>query len=237
MKLRRLIQAMLSALLVAALNATAALPTIEVYKSAMCGCCSKWIEHLRANGFTVNAHDVSDPSDYRQKLGMPQELGSCHSAKVGGYALEGHVPASEIKRLLAEHPKAKGLAVPAMSVGSPGMEMEGARGDAYDVLLVNADGSNAVYRHYDAVPAKGATTSATPVKALTEGEIKKVDKAAGQLTIKHGPITNLGMPGMTMTFRVKDATMVDQVKEGDKIRFAADKQGDALVVTSIDAVD
>jgi hypothetical protein len=121
-------------------------PLVEVYKSEYCGCCHEWVKHLEDSGFTVKATDVENPSDYREKFGIPKELGSCHSAKVGGYALEGHVPASEIKRLLAEKPKAKGLAVPAMPMGSPGME--GPRKDAYDVLLIQNDGRHSSYRHY-----------------------------------------------------------------------------------------
>ncbi|MGV3742789.1 MAG: DUF411 domain-containing protein [Burkholderiaceae bacterium] len=119
---------------------------VEVYKSEYCGCCHEWVKHLEENGFTVKATNVENPSDYREKFGIPKELGSCHSAKVGGYALEGHVPASEIKRLLAEKPKAKGLAVPAMPMGSPGME--GPRKDPYDVLLIQNDGRYKTYRHY-----------------------------------------------------------------------------------------
>lgn len=127
--------------------AGAATQAIEVYKSATCGCCEKWVAHLQANGFRVNAHNVANPSDTREKMGMPDRLGACHTAVVGGYAIEGHVPAAEIKRLLAEKPKAKGLAVPAMPPGSPGME--GPTRAPYDVLLVRPDGSTAVYRHYD----------------------------------------------------------------------------------------
>lgn len=121
---------------------------IDVYKTASCGCCSKWVEHLQASGFTVKAHNVEGPANYRQKFGMPDALGSCHTARVAGYTIEGHVPATEIKRLLADKPKAIGLAVPAMPLGSPGME--GPRGDPYDVLLVQQDGRYATYRHYGA---------------------------------------------------------------------------------------
>lgn len=120
---------------------------IDVYKSPSCGCCQGWVEHLRAAGFEVKAHDVENPSDYRAKYRIPEELGSCHTGVVNGYAIEGHVPAAEIKRLLAEKPKAIGLAVPNMPVGSPGME--GNRKDPYDVLLVKADGKHAVYKHYN----------------------------------------------------------------------------------------
>jgi hypothetical protein len=148
MQRRTLLHGALAALLLAAGGAQAALPVIEVYKSASCGCCHLWVEHLRANGFTVKARDVANPTDYREKFGVPDELGSCHTGLVAGYALEGHVPAAEIKRLLAERPKAKGLAVPGMPLGSPGME--GPRQDPYDVLLIQADGRHKVYKHYGA---------------------------------------------------------------------------------------
>lgn len=126
--------------------AMAALPVIEVYKSASCGCCSEWIKHLETNGFTVRAKNVEMPAQYRKLAGIPEQLGSCHTGLVNGYAIEGHVPAGEIKQLLRDKPKARGLAVPAMPMGSPGME--GPRKDAYDVLLVKNDGSTKVYKHY-----------------------------------------------------------------------------------------
>jgi len=125
-------------------------PVIEVYKSATCGCCTHWIEHLQANGFKVNAQNVPNTAAYRTKLGVPPSLGSCHTGTIGGYALEGHVPAADIKRLLAEKPRAKGLSVPGMPMGSPGMEVQGEPADAYDVLLFQADGKTTVYRHYAA---------------------------------------------------------------------------------------
>ena len=142
-----------------ALALTAALPTlsfaknqpvINVYKSATCGCCTEWISHLEQNGFKVNAHNVPNTAAYRSKFGVPPALGSCHTGVIDGYALEGHVPAADIKRLLAEKPKAKGLAVPGMPMGSPGMEVAGEPADAYDVLLFQADGKTRVYRHYAA---------------------------------------------------------------------------------------
>lgn len=129
------------------LAAAEAAPAIDVYKDASCGCCSAWVEHLRKAGFTVNTRDVPDTGVYRKKFGMPEALASCHSGQVAGYALEGHVPAAEIRRLLAERPKARGLAVPSMPLGSPGME--GPRQDPYDVLLVQLDGRHMVYRHYN----------------------------------------------------------------------------------------
>jgi hypothetical protein len=120
---------------------------VEVWKSPSCGCCKEWVKHLQAHGFEVLAHDVDGPADVRARLGMPDQFGSCHTARVGGYLLEGHVPAREVRRLLAERPKAIGLAVPAMPVGSPGMEV-GNRKDPYDVLLVTADGRASVFQSY-----------------------------------------------------------------------------------------
>mgnify|MGYP002778457665 CR=1 FL=1 len=121
-------------------------PVVDVWKSPDCGCCHGWIEHLQAAGFTVRPRDTGNAA-VRGRLGIPMRLGSCHTAQVGGYAVEGHVPAREIKRLLAEKPKAVGLAVPGMPIGSPGME-DGSRRDAYDVLLVRADGSTEVFASY-----------------------------------------------------------------------------------------
>lgn len=126
------------------LAAGAAQPVIEVYKTATCGCCKQWIKHLEANGFAVKAQDVDNPGDYRAKFGIPADYGSCHTGRVNGYAIEGHVPASDIKRLLKEKPKARGLAVPGMPLGSPGMEV--GRSEPYDVLLVQDGGKAAVYR-------------------------------------------------------------------------------------------
>lgn len=145
---RTLLHVMSAALLSTSLTAHAAPPVIHVYKTEYCGCCTEWVKHLEKNGLTVKAKNVESPMDYRAKFGIPDNLGSCHSGMVQGYALEGHVPAAEIKRLLAEKPKAKGLAVPSMPMGSPGME--GHRKDAYNVLLVKADGSYSIYQHYSA---------------------------------------------------------------------------------------
>ncbi len=127
-------------------------PLIEVWKTASCGCCHDWIAHLQANGFAVTAHDVSDATkrDYRQRLGLADPFGSCHTALVSGYVLEGHVPAREIQRLLREKPRALGLAVPGMPVGAPGMDgaVYGGRKDPYDVLLVQRDGRYTTYQSY-----------------------------------------------------------------------------------------
>lgn len=127
--------------------ATAPPDTVVVYKSPTCSCCSKWIEHLQQAGFRVEAHNESEMSQVKTRLGVPEELASCHTALINGYVIEGHVPADDIKQLLAKHPKARGLAVPGMPIGSPGMEM-GTRVDAYDVLLM-ADGKPpAIFAHH-----------------------------------------------------------------------------------------
>jgi hypothetical protein len=128
-------------------------PQVEVWKDPDCGCCKDWVAHLEANGFAVRVHD-SGNTDARKRLGIPDKLGSCHTGEVSAkgkrYALEGHVPAREVHRLLKEAPKAIGLAVPGMPVGSPGMDapLYGGRKDPYDVLLVFQDGSNRVYQSY-----------------------------------------------------------------------------------------
>jgi len=120
---------------------------ITVWKTPNCGCCKEWVTHLKQNGFEVVTNDVKDTAPIRQKLGLPAKFGSCHTAQLGAYVLEGHVPAQEIKRLMREKPMAVGLAVPGMPVGSPGMEV-GNTHDAYDVLLVLADGTSRVYQSY-----------------------------------------------------------------------------------------
>ena len=126
-------------------------PKVEVWKDPDCGCCKDWVSHLEANGFQVSVHD-SGNAQARTRLGVPDKLGSCHTAQVGGYALEGHVPARDIWRLLKERPKAVGLAVPGMPVGSPGMDGPEYKGrkDPYDVLLIQANGSSQVYQSYRA---------------------------------------------------------------------------------------
>jgi hypothetical protein len=121
-------------------------PRVEVYKNAACSCCGGWVDHLRENGFAVTTHDIDDVPANRKTLGMPEELGSCHTAKVDGYVIEGHVPAADIKRLLKDKPKALGLAVPSMPAGSPGMESP--RPVPYDTLLVERNGSTSVYARH-----------------------------------------------------------------------------------------
>jgi hypothetical protein len=122
---------------------------VEVWKSPSCGCCRDWIDHLAREGFEVVAHDTGN-TGARRRLGLPERFGSCHTAAVGGYVLEGHVPAREIRRLLSQRPDVLGLAVPGMPVGSPGMDgpVYGDRRDPYDVLAIRRDGTAAVYASY-----------------------------------------------------------------------------------------
>lgn len=124
-------------------------PRVEVWKSPTCGCCKDWVAHLEDNGFIVKTVDTGN-HDMRARLGMPMKYGSCHTALADGYVLEGHVPASEVRRLLKERPQALGLAVPVMPIGSPGMDGPEYKGrkDPYDVLLVQRDGAASVYRSY-----------------------------------------------------------------------------------------
>ena len=111
------------------------LPRMIVNKDPNCGCCSGWVKHIQAAGFTVDVVDTGQLNRVKAKLGVPDDLAACHTAEIAGYVIEGHVPATAVKRLLAEKPNAKGLAVPGMPVGSPGMEVEGAPPDTYDVIL------------------------------------------------------------------------------------------------------
>jgi hypothetical protein len=117
--------------------------TITVYKTPTCGCCGKWIEHLEAGGFAVEAIDVENVGQIKKKNGVPAELASCHTALVDGYVIEGHVPAEDVKRLLEERPEIAGLAVPAMPIGSPGME--GPNPEPYEVIAFTEEGSAHTY--------------------------------------------------------------------------------------------
>jgi hypothetical protein len=120
--------------------------TITVYKSPTCGCCTKWVSHLQEKGFEVETTDLKDLRVVKSMSGIKPEQASCHTAKVGGYVIEGHVPAEDIKRLLAERPDARGLTVPGMPLGSPGMEHPNP--DHYQVLLLGNDGSTAVFAEH-----------------------------------------------------------------------------------------
>ena len=120
--------------------------TVEMYKNPYCGCCGKWAEHISLAGFKVKVIEVEDVSGTRKKLGMPEKLGSCHTAKVGNYLLEGHVPADDIKKLIKGKPQALGLAVPGMPASSPGMNIPNS--PSYDTLLVLKDGTTRVFARH-----------------------------------------------------------------------------------------
>lgn len=123
-------------------------PQVTVHKTPWCGCCTDWVEHLEDHGFEVTVHEHEDLTPVRERLGIPLSLGSCHSAETGGYAIEGHVPAADIQRLLSERPSGvRGLSVPGMPLGSPGMEVEGREDSAYDVISFGEDGES-VYNQY-----------------------------------------------------------------------------------------
>ena len=126
--------------------AQAAPEAIEVWKSATCACCEAWVEHLDANGFAVTARNVDSQTlqEIKRKAGLTKDLASCHTGKIDGYVVEGHVPAGDVKRLLAEKPDAIGLTVPGMPVGAPGME-DGGKTEPYDVLLVKKDGTTEIF--------------------------------------------------------------------------------------------
>jgi hypothetical protein len=123
-------------------------PRVVVHKSETCGCCKLWVEHLEQAGFAVEVVNEDNLAAIKERVGVPYGKGSCHTAEVGGYFLEGHVPAADVHRLLREKPSAKGLTVPGMPAGSPGMEVPGGKVDPYDVLLVAKDGSTSVFAHH-----------------------------------------------------------------------------------------
>ena len=141
--------------ILAAIGVAAAIPLsgisaeasdVHVYKSPSCGCCGAWVDHLRANGFTVIVEDTEDLDPVKQRFGVPGPLQSCHTATIEGYAIEGHVPAPDIRRLLIERPEAAGVAVPGMPTGSPGMEQDGRR-EPYATILFGPDGQSIYARH------------------------------------------------------------------------------------------
>jgi hypothetical protein len=118
-------------------------PKVDVYKDPTCGCCANWVTHMKTRGFDTTVTDVRDIAAIKTKYQVPNQLRSCHTALVGGYVIEGHVPASDVQRLLKQRPKVVGLAVPGMPVGSPGME--GSNGRPYDVLTFDAAGKTTVF--------------------------------------------------------------------------------------------
>lgn len=126
------------------------LPGVTVHKSESCGCCKLWVERLRDGGFPVQVRNEDNLNAVKQRVGIPYGMGSCHTAEVEGYFVEGHVPVEDIKRLLRERPDAKGLTVPGMPAGSPGMEVPSGQVQPYEVLLVGRDGSTTVFSRHGA---------------------------------------------------------------------------------------
>ena len=224
-------------------TALAQATTVQVWKDPNCGCCQLWVEHLQASGFKVEVRDVGNTAA-RKRLGMPEVLGSCHTATVGGYVVEGHVPAVDIHRLLKERPVALGLSVPGMPIGSPGMDGPEYKGrkDAYDVLLVQKDGSSKSFQHYPGLrrmaQREGLQRVSDDAAALpwATAEVRRIDKATGKVALKHGEIKNLDMPPMSMVFQVSDPALLGKVKAGDKVRFTADKVNGTYTVLSLEVM-
>lgn len=125
-------------------------PKGQVFKSDSCQCCNNWIAHMRSNGFDLEGKDISnsDRTRMRATFGIKPEAGSCHTALIDGYLVEGHVPAEDVKRLLKERPDALGLSVPGMPAGSPGMEMDDGSSEHFEVLLMKKDGSTEVFSRH-----------------------------------------------------------------------------------------
>jgi Cu/Ag efflux protein CusF len=223
-------------------TALAQATTVQVWKDPNCGCCHLWVEHLQASGFKVEVRDVGNTAA-RKRLGMPEKLGSCHTAAVGGYVIEGHVPAADIHRLLKERPVALGLSVPGMPIGSPGMDGPEYKGrkDAYDVLLVQKDGSSKSFQRYPGqarMAQRGGVQRVSDTAAAlpwATAEVRRIDKAAGKVSLKHGEIKNLDMPPMSMVFQVKDPSQLDALQVGQKVRFQAVQEKGAYWVVKIEA--
>ena len=125
--------------------AQTAKPQMTVYKSATCGCCSKWVEHMQANGFEVKAINVDDIDKVKRERGVPADAASCHTGIVNGYVVEGHVPADAVQKMLKEKPSIAGIAVPGMPMGSPGMEVPGGQKEAFNIVSFDKSGKTAIY--------------------------------------------------------------------------------------------
>ena len=147
MKVRRLLLLAATPLAILSFATPAAAAVINVVKTAACGCCGKWVEHMKKAGHDVRVSNVEDVTPTARRLGVPDDLRSCHTSSVGGYAIEGHVPAADIARLLRERPKAAGIAVPGMVAGSPGMEM-GAMKQPYQTIIFTRDGKRKVFAQH-----------------------------------------------------------------------------------------
>jgi Cu/Ag efflux protein CusF len=215
-------------------------PLVRVWKDPNCGCCNDWITYLEANGFDVQGFDTGN-SVARQRLGMPHALGSCHTAQVGGYVIEGHVPAADIHRLLLEQPKALGLSVPGMPIGSPGMDGPeyGNRRDPYDVLLVQRDGRSSVWNSYFKTSASSQggmqkvsdNANAPDGRPWAEATVRRINTRNQTVSLRHGDIANLDMSPMTMVFKLQDPSVLEGLKAGDRVRFTADQvRGDYTVM-------
>jgi hypothetical protein len=142
-----------SALVGSTALAQGTLPKIVVTKDPNCGCCGGWVDHLRASGFVAEVIEDAALNRTKIRLGVPRDLGSCHTGEIDGYLIEGHVPASAIKRLLSQRPQARGLAVPGMPVGSPGMEVDGMEPETYEVILFGPAGQRTFAKFRGAVEA------------------------------------------------------------------------------------
>ena len=131
-----------------ALAAASKPKAITIYKSSTCGCCAKWVDHVRSAGFETTVHDMENMDEIKDQLGVPQAVRSCHTALVGAYLIEGHVPAPDIKRLLAQRIKTMGLAVPGMPAGTPGMAQEGEPVKNFNVVAFQRDGETRTFARY-----------------------------------------------------------------------------------------
>ena len=215
---RRVTAALVLAPIAAPSIGRAAAVSIEVWTGPSCRCCHDWIEHLQANGFDVLTHDGGNGGSARAARNAGH-YGSCHTGAVGGYAVEGHVPAREIQRLLEERPDAIGLSVPAMPRGSPGMDgpVYGNVHDPYDVLLVGRDGSAQVYESYRVAAAPAA--AADGAEHGSEGTVSAVDAAAGTITIAHDAVASASWPAMTMAFKLSSPAAAGDLRAGERVRF------------------
>ena len=145
--IRRTMLRMAASVAILTMAQSAAAATLLVTKTAYCGCCKHWVEHMKKAGFDVQVKEVEDVGPTRARLGVPEAMRSCHTSEIGGYAIEGHVPAADVKRLLATKPKAAGIAVPGMVMGSPGME-HGDHKEPYQVILFDKTGKTTVFASY-----------------------------------------------------------------------------------------
>lgn len=137
-----------SASVVGSASTASGLPLLVVNKSPTCGCCGVWVDHMREAGFDVQVNSVNNLNPIKERVGVPLGKGSCHTAEVGGYFVEGHVPAEDVKRLLVEKPDAKGLVVPGMPLGSPGMEAPDGTVQPYTVEIVGRDGDTSAFAQH-----------------------------------------------------------------------------------------